>query len=68
MTGVQTCALPICNGTIVGTLVAALAIGVADVATKYYVPAAGGSIIYIVTVGVMLWRPQGLLGRKVAHA
>jgi branched-chain amino acid transport system permease protein len=56
------------NGTIVGTLVAALAIGIADVATKYYVPAAGGSIIYIVTVGVMLWRPQGLLGRKVAHA
>lgn len=55
-------------GTIVGTLVAALALGIADVATKYYVPAAGGSIIYIVTVGVMLWRPQGLLGRKVAHA
>ncbi|CAN5428407.1 branched-chain amino acid ABC transporter permease [soil metagenome] len=55
-------------GTIVGTLLAALAIGIADVASKYYVPAAGGSIIYIVTVGVMLWRPQGLLGRKVGHA
>ncbi len=55
-------------GTIVGTLVSALALGVADVATKYYLPAAGGSIIYIVTVAVMLWRPQGLLGRKVGHA
>lgn len=55
-------------GTIVGTLAAALAIGVADVATKYYWPAAGSSIIYIVTVAVMLWRPQGLLGRKVGHA
>jgi branched-chain amino acid transport system permease protein len=55
-------------GTIVGTLLAALAIGIADVASKYYMPAAGGSIIYIVTVGVMLWRPQGLLGRKVGHA
>jgi branched-chain amino acid transport system permease protein len=54
-------------GTIVGTLLAALALGVADVATKYYLPAAGGSIIYLVTVGVMLWRPQGLLGRKTAH-
>ncbi len=55
-------------GTIVGTLISALALGVADVATKYYLPAAGGSIIYIVTVAVMLWRPQGLLGRKVGHA
>lgn len=55
-------------GTIVGTLAAALFIGLADVATKYYWPAAGGSIIYIVTVAVMLWRPQGMLGRKVGHA
>jgi branched-chain amino acid transport system permease protein len=55
-------------GTIIGTLVSALALGVADVATKYYLPTAGGSIIYIVTVAVMLWRPQGLLGRKVGHA
>jgi len=55
-------------GTIVGTLISALALGIADVATKYYLPAAGGSIIYIVTVAVMLWRPQGLLGRKVGHA
>lgn len=55
-------------GTIVGTLIAALAIGVADVCTKYYFPAAGGSIIYIFTVAVMLWRPQGLLGRKLGHA
>jgi branched-chain amino acid transport system permease protein len=55
-------------GTIAGTLVAALAIGMADVATKYYVPAAGSSIIYIVTVAVMLWRPQGLMGRKLGHA
>jgi branched-chain amino acid transport system permease protein len=55
-------------GTIVGTLVAAVGIGIADVASKYYLPAAGGSIIYIVTVAVMLWRPQGLLGRKTGHA
>jgi branched-chain amino acid transport system permease protein len=55
-------------GTIVGTLIAALAIGVADVCTKYYFPAAGGSIIYIFTVAVMLWRPQGLMGRKLGHA
>ena len=54
-------------GSIVGTLLAALGLGLADVASKYYLPAAGGSIIYLVTVAVMLWRPQGLLGRRVGH-
>ncbi|KQP36222.1 branched-chain amino acid ABC transporter permease [Pseudorhodoferax sp. Leaf274] len=55
-------------GTILGSLAAALFIGVADVASKYYLPAAGGSVIYLVTVAVMLWRPEGLLGRKGRHA
>ena len=55
-------------GTVVGTLIAAIGIGIADVAGKYYLPAAGSSIIYLVTVAVMLWRPQGLLGRKLANA
>ena len=55
-------------GTVLGTLAASLAIGIADVATKYYLPVAGGSIVYLVTVGVMLWRPGGLMGQKVAHA
>lgn len=55
-------------GTIVGTLLASIGIGIADVASKYYLPAAGGSVIYLITVAVMLWRPQGLLGRKLGHA
>lgn len=55
-------------GSIVGTLLASIAIGIADVASKYYLPAAGGSVIYLITVAVMLWRPQGLLGRKLGHA
>ncbi|PZP98149.1 MAG: branched-chain amino acid ABC transporter permease [Variovorax paradoxus] len=55
-------------GTVLGSLAAALGLGVADVASKYYLPAAGGSVIYLVTVAVMLWRPEGLLGRKVRHA
>lgn len=50
-------------GNITGTLLAALLIGIADVVGKYYVPAAGGVIIYLLTVVVMLVRPQGLLGR-----
>ena len=51
-------------GTIGGSLIAALALGIADVAGKYYFPSIGGFFIYIVTVVVMLWRPVGLLGRR----
>ncbi len=50
-------------GNILGSLLAALLIGVADVVGKYYVPEAGGVIIYVLTVAIMMWRPQGLLGR-----
>ena len=51
-------------GNIFGSLLAALLIGVADVMGKYYLPEAGGAFIYLLTVLVMMWRPQGLLGRK----
>jgi len=48
--------------TFLGPFVAALILGVADVAGKYYVPAAGGFIIYTVMVAILLWRPHGLFG------
>jgi branched-chain amino acid transport system permease protein len=51
-------------GTISGTLIAALLLGIADVAGKYYAPQIGGFLIYAITVAVMLWRPHGLLGRR----
>ena len=51
-------------GTITGTLVAAMALGVADVMGKYLFPQFGGVAIYVVTVALMLWRPHGLMGRR----
>ena len=48
--------------TLLGPFVAALILGVADVAGKYYVPAAGGFIIYTVMVVILLLRPHGLFG------
>lgn len=51
-------------GNILGGLCAALLIGVADVVGKYYLPGAGGVAIYLITVAIMMWRPQGLLGRR----
>jgi branched-chain amino acid transport system permease protein len=51
-------------GSITGTLVAALALGIADVVGKYYVPQAGAFIIYAITVAILLARPQGLFARR----
>ncbi len=52
--------------TITGPFLAAILLGVADVAGKYYVPAVGGFIIYTIMVVVLIVRPQGLFARAAA--
>ena len=52
------------TGTIGGPLAAALILGIFDIAGKYYIPQAGAFIIYAVMVVMLIWRPQGLFGRK----
>lgn len=47
--------------TIVGPFLAALLLGVVDVAGKYWVPEVGAFIIYAAMVVLLLLRPQGLL-------
>jgi len=51
-------------GTIKGGLVAAMILGIADVAGKYYVPQVGSFIIYFLMVALMIAFPAGLYGRK----
>jgi branched-chain amino acid transport system permease protein len=51
-------------GNIRGPLVAALILGVFDVAGKYYVPAIGAFVIYVLMVVLLLLFPAGLLGRR----
>lgn len=51
------------GGNILGSLWAALLLGVADVAGKYYVPQIGAFIIYAIMVVILIFRPQGLFGR-----
>jgi branched-chain amino acid transport system permease protein len=53
--------------TITGPLLAALLLGIADVAGKYYVPKLGAFIVYTVMIAILLWRPQGLFGRVAAR-
>ncbi|HKW79381.1 MAG TPA: branched-chain amino acid ABC transporter permease [Casimicrobiaceae bacterium] len=50
-------------GTIKGPLIAALLLGIFDVAGKYYVPQIGSFIIYVVMVIMLLIFPRGLVGR-----
>jgi branched-chain amino acid transport system permease protein len=52
-------------GTIKGGLVAAMILGLCDVAGKYYVPQVGSFIIYFLMVALMIAFPAGLYGRKV---
>lgn len=51
-------------GSVPGTLLAALLLGVADTAGKYYVPEAGAFIIYAAMVVLLLLFPRGLMGRR----
>ena len=51
-------------GTLRGPFVAALLIGVADTACKYWIPAFGAFLVYAATIAILLWRPQGLFGAR----
>ncbi|WP_194712729.1 branched-chain amino acid ABC transporter permease [Noviherbaspirillum soli] len=51
-------------GTIKGPLLAAIVLGIFDVAGKYYVPDIGAFVIYALMVILLLLFPNGLIGRR----
>jgi branched-chain amino acid transport system permease protein len=51
-------------GSVGGSLAAATILGLSDVAGKYYVPGLGAFLIYLVMIGLLMWRPTGLFGRR----
>jgi branched-chain amino acid transport system permease protein len=51
-------------GSIAGSFAAATLLGISDVAGKYYVPAIGAFLIYLVMIALLMWRPAGLFGRR----
>ena len=53
--------------TITGPFFASILLGVADVAGKYFIPSAGGFIIYTIMVLVLIVRPQGLFVRGASR-
>jgi len=50
-------------GSIRGSFLAAVLLGVSDAAGKYYLPSLGSFLIYLVMISLLLWRPSGLFGR-----
>jgi branched-chain amino acid transport system permease protein len=52
------------TSSIAGPFFASLLLGVADVAGKYYVPAAGAFVIYVLMIVILILRPQGLFARS----
>lgn len=51
------------TSSITGPLLAALLLGIADVAGKYYIPKLGAFIVYTLMIALLIWRPQGLFSR-----
>ena len=51
-------------GTITGPLLAAIILGVGDLAGKYYLPEAGGFLIYLLMLAILLIRPNGLIAKR----
>jgi branched-chain amino acid transport system permease protein len=56
------------TSSITGPLLAALLLGVADVAGKYYIPKLGAFIVYTLMIVILLWRPSGLFVRQGGKA
>ena len=51
-------------GKVTGVFFAAILIGVLDFVLKIYFPKGGTQFIYALTLVLLLWRPQGLFGKK----
>jgi branched-chain amino acid transport system permease protein len=56
------------TSSITGPLLAALLLGIADVAGKYYIPNLGAFIVYALMIVILLWRPNGLFVRQGGKA
>ena len=52
-------------GSVIGVYYASLILGVLDFVLTLYLPKGGTIFIYVVTILILLVRPQGLLGRKL---
>ncbi len=55
------------SSSITGPFLAAMLLGIGDVAGKYYLPKLSAFVIYTIMIAVLIWRPNGLFGRTAAR-
>lgn len=51
------------SGSLTGPFIAAILLGISDTACRYLIPDLGVFFIYLTIIGLLLWRPNGLLER-----
>ena len=51
-------------GSIMGSIVTGFLLGLIEGLTKVFYPEASATVIFVIMVLVLLWRPQGLFGRR----
>jgi branched-chain amino acid transport system permease protein len=51
-------------GSIVGSIVTGLGLGLVEGLTKFFYPQAASAVVFLVMAGVLLVRPAGLFGRE----
>jgi branched-chain amino acid transport system permease protein len=54
------------QGQIRSALAVSLVVGIVETAGRYLFPEAGGFLIYLLLIGLMVWRPKGLLSKRKA--
>jgi branched-chain amino acid transport system permease protein len=52
-------------GNVRATLLVAVFVGIVDTASRYFLPDSGSFTLYILLITLIVWRPDGLLARRV---
>jgi branched-chain amino acid transport system permease protein len=52
-------------GNIRATLLVAVFVGIVDTASRYFLPDSGSFTLYVLLIILIVWRPDGLLARRV---
>lgn len=52
------------HGQVTASVAVAVIVGIVETAGRYLFPQFGGFLIYLLLIGLMVWRPDGLLARR----
>ena len=53
-----------CSAWITASVAVALLVGLVETTGRYFFPQLGAFLIYLLLIGLMVWRPDGLLARR----